>query len=120
MTWVNTDPSMQPTQGEMRSPGLYLYRMHGELRAMALGKDRPQPHVPQGQWPSFQAQQPQAAPAVAVPASLPPALPTPKVPAVRRAAPQQLADEPPSWAVEDAGLSDAAEFPAPNDVGVTA
>lgn len=118
--WVNTDPTMQPGQDEMRSPGLYLYRMHGELRAMALGKDRPQPHVPQGQWPSFQAQQPQPAPAVAVPASLPPALPTPKVPAVRRAAPQQLADEPPSWAVEDAGLSDAAEFPAPNDVGVTA
>lgn len=29
-------------------------------------------------------------------------------------------DEPPSWAVEDAGLSDAAEFPAPNGVGVTA
>jgi len=31
------------------------------------------------------------------------------------AAPQQLADEPPSWAVEDAGLSDAAEFPAPTN-----
>lgn len=29
-------------------------------------------------------------------------------------------DEPPSWAVEDAGLSDAPEFPATNDVGVTA
>jgi hypothetical protein len=118
--WVNNDPTMQPGQDEMRSPGLYLYRMHGELRAMALGKDRPQPHVPQGDWPSFQAQKPQAAPAVAVPASLPPALPMPPVPAMRRAAPQQLADEPPSWAVEDAGLSDAAEFPAPNDVGVTA
>lgn len=118
--WVNADPTMQPGQDEMRSPGLYLYRMHGELRAMALGKDRPQPHVPQGQWPSFHAQQPQAAPAVTVPAALPPALPMPKVPATRRAEPQQLANEPPSWAVEDVGLSDAAEFPAPNDVGVTA
>lgn len=116
--WVNTDPTMQSGQDEMHSPGLYLYRMHGELRAMALGKDRPQPHVPQGQWPSFQAQQPQAAPAVPVAAKLPPALPTP--PAPRRVEPQQLVDEPPSWAVEDAGLSDTAGFSAPNDVGVTA
>lgn len=118
--WVNTDPTLQPGPAELRSPGLYLYRLFGELRAMALGKDRPQPHVPQGDWPSFQAQQPQAAPVVAVAAKLPPALPTPPVPAPHRAAPQQLADEPPSWAVEDAGLSDAAEFPAPNDVSVTA
>lgn len=101
--WVNTDPTMQPGPAELRSPGLYLYRLFGELRAMALDKDRPQPHVPQGDWPSFQAQQPQAAPVVAVAAKLPPALPTP--PAPRLADPQQLAGEPPSWAVEDAGLS---------------
>jgi hypothetical protein len=120
--WVNTDPTMQPVQAEMRSPGLYLYRMLGELRAMALGKDRPQPHVPQGDWPSFQAQQPQAAPAVAVAAKLPPALPKSPAPAPRRPELQQPVDEPPAWAMEDAGLcaADSTEFPAPNDVGVTA
>lgn len=98
--WVNTDPTMQPEPAELRSPGLYLYRLFGELRAMALGKDRPQPHVPQGDWPSFQAQQPQAAPAVAVAAALPPPLPTPPAPVPRRAEPQQLIDEPPAWVTE--------------------
>ena len=76
---------------------------------MALGKDRPQPHVPQGDWPAFQAQQPQAAQAVSVAATLPPALapalPTPTPTPPSQLKPQQLADEPPSWAVEDVGLS---------------
>lgn len=101
--WANTDPTMQPGQAECSSAGLYLYRMHGELRAMALGKDRPQPHVPQAHWPSFQAQEQQAGPAVAVAA-----VPAPQViqtPAPARVEPQQLADEPPTWATEDAEMS---------------
>jgi hypothetical protein len=103
--WVNTDPTMQPQTAELRSPGLYLYRLHGELRAMALGKDRPQPHVPQGDWPAFRAQLPATA-AGAFAAALPPALPAAQAAATpRHVEPQQLADEPPSWAVEDAGLS---------------
>lgn len=96
--WANTDPTMQPGQSEQRSPGLHLYRLFGELRAMALGKDRPQPHVPQGHWPSFQPQQPQAAPAAASAAPLPPPPPPPAAP--RRAEPQQLVDEPPAWVTE--------------------
>lgn len=96
--WVNSDPTMGPGQDELRTPGLYLYRLHGELRAMALGKDRPQPHVPQAHWPSFQAQQPQATPAVA--AALSPDLPTPTAPAPRRPALQQPVDEPPPWVTE--------------------
>lgn len=95
--WVNTDSTMQPAGDELRVPGLYLYRLHGELRAMALGTDRPQPHVPQAQWPSFQVQQPQAAP---VAAELPLELPTYPAPAPRRAEPPQLADEPPPWVTE--------------------
>ena len=58
----------------------------------------------------------------------PPAIAAPAVPIQPNPAPVRAGDpgqwspmdEPPSWAVEDAGLSDAAEFPAPNDVGVTA
>lgn len=46
--WEKSDPSMQPTEPERRDPALYLYRMFDELRAMALGKERPAAHVPQG------------------------------------------------------------------------
>lgn len=58
---------------------------------------------------------PQAIAAPAAPIHAPPA-------PVRSADPEPWSpmDEPPSWAVEDAGLSDAPEFPATNDVGVTA
>ena len=59
----------------------------------------------------------------ALPAIAAPAVPIQPNPApVRAGDPGQWSpmDEPPSWAVEDAGLSDAAEFPAPNDVSVTA
>jgi hypothetical protein len=58
-----------------------------------------------------------APPAIAAPAAPIHAPPAP----VRSADPEPWSpmDEPPPWAVEDAGLSDAAEFPAPNDVGVT-
>lgn len=59
----------------------------------------------------------------ALPAIAAPAVPIQPNPApVRAGDPGQWSpmDEPPSWAVEDAGLSDAAEFPAPNDVGVAA
>lgn len=101
--WVNTDPTMQPGPAECRSPGLYLYRLHGELRAMALGKDRPQPHMPQVLWPSFQAEQPRAA--AAVTAALPPSVPTQLAATQPRAQfPQpETATEPPSWATEGAG-----------------
>ena len=65
-----------------------------------------------------------AASATAAPAASQPA--EPMVPIVIGSAPAAhveqwpAVDEPPDWAIEDAGLSDAAEFPAPNDVSVTA
>ena len=64
-----------------------------------------------------------AASATAAPAASQPA--EPMVPIVIGSAPAAhveqwpAVDEPPDWAIEDAGLSDAAEFPAPNDVSVT-
>lgn len=48
--WAESDPSMQPTDVERRNPRLYVYRMFGELRAMALGKPRPAVHVAQRFW----------------------------------------------------------------------
>lgn len=53
--WADADKSMQPTHVELRNAGLYLYRMLGELRSRALGRPRPQQHVPQADWPQFQA-----------------------------------------------------------------
>ena len=45
---------MVPCPDERGNPHLYRYRMLVELRAMALGRDRPRPHVPQGQRPEWQ------------------------------------------------------------------
>lgn len=53
--WESQDDRMLPKITEIASPGLYLYRMLGELRAMALGEKRPPPHVPQGRTPEWAA-----------------------------------------------------------------
>lgn len=51
--WKDNDLTMRPNMAERRQCVLYVNRMLAELRAMALGKERPQPHVPQGRWPEF-------------------------------------------------------------------
>lgn len=51
--WAMSDETMCPTQREVRSPSLYLYRMLGSLRAMVHGKSMPAPHVPLSQSPAF-------------------------------------------------------------------
>lgn len=52
--WDERDPSMQPQDCERRRPAVYINRMFAELRAMALGKERPRLHVPQAELPDFQ------------------------------------------------------------------
>lgn len=65
--WVNSNRTMQPTMPERRSPVLYVNRMLAELRAMALGKERPKPHLPQSQWPEFSGRLPLGETAEAAP-----------------------------------------------------
>lgn len=107
--WLNTDTTMQPVQLEVRHPERYMYRLFGELRAMALGKDRPAPHVPQGQWPGFQSKQQPATAAVSVVAALPPVLPS--APAARRADRRaESGAEPPAWILDNVPLADDPSF----------
>ena len=112
--WANTDPTMQPTPDEIRRPGVYLYRLFGELRAMALGKDRPQPHVPQDRWPTFapSGKTEPAAAAPPAPAAPPPAPVQPRPAPIRQAAETDV----PAWVLDDIPPADDVEFPAANAI----
>lgn len=47
--WAMSDATMGPTAFEAQRPVVYVYRMLGELRAMAQDKPRPGPYVPQSE-----------------------------------------------------------------------
>ena len=113
--WVNTDPTMGPQPEEMRRGApVYLYRLLGELRAMALGKDRPGLHQPQADWPSFQPTGTSASGAapVVVAVSVPAPLPSPVNAAPMPAAARNV--EPPPWVLDDVPPPDALSFSDPN------